>query len=34
METQENKKTNKEGKEKKSAKKLLEDGPKFNYFWV
>ena len=27
METQENKKTNNEGKEKKSAKKLLEDLP-------
>ncbi len=33
METEE-KKTEKEPKEKKKSKKLLEDGPKFNYFWV
>lgn len=34
METQENKKSSNEGKERKTTKKLLEDGPKFNYFWV
>src|SRR5215207_2499833 len=35
METEEKKNTEKQGKDKKSkSKKLLEDGPKFNYFWV
>ncbi len=34
METQENKRSSNEGKERKTTKKLLEDGPKFNYFWV
>jgi AFG3 family protein len=35
METEEKKNTEKPAKDKKSkSKKLLEDGPKFNYFWV
>ena len=35
METEEKKSTEMEPKEKKNrAKKLMDDGPKFNYFWV